>query len=199
MEINKEKIRYILQYYYNYTLSKSAAQKWFARFCTGNFDVKDESRSGRPITEKSDEIMEKVERDKHASTMEIARELGIDHKTVLNHLHKKKLDWVPHELSITNMIVKSFADSVKKKLRRLLNEVALGDRRPSQLLRRMRDLAQNGASEEVLKSLWLQRLPQQVQAILIASKHELEEVSQLADRITDVLSTGVNAVAVVTH
>ena len=29
-------------------------------------------------TEKSDEIMEKVERDKHVSTVEIARELGID-------------------------------------------------------------------------------------------------------------------------
>ena len=58
-------------------------------------DVKDEPRSSRPITEKSDEIMVKVERDKHVSTVEIARELGIDHKTVLN-LHKagykKKLD-----------------------------------------------------------------------------------------------------------
>jgi len=40
--------------------------------------------------------MVKVERDKHVSTVEIAREVGIDHKTVLNHLHKagckKKLD-----------------------------------------------------------------------------------------------------------
>jgi len=62
MEINKEKIRYILQYHYDkgknaahacekfalFTediLSKSAARKWFARFRAGNFDVKDESRS----------------------------------------------------------------------------------------------------------------------------------------------------------
>ena len=36
-----------------------------------------------------------------------------------------------------------------------------------------------------------------MQAILASSKHELEELSQLADRITDVLSTGVNAVATV--
>jgi len=58
--------------------------------------VKDEPRSGRPITEKSDEIVVKVEHDKHMSTMEITRELGIDYKTVLNYLHKagykKKLD-----------------------------------------------------------------------------------------------------------
>ena len=70
LEVNKEKIRYILQYYYDKgknaaqacekicaiygedTLSKSAARKWFAHFYTGNFDMKDESRSGRPITEK---------------------------------------------------------------------------------------------------------------------------------------------------
>ena len=62
-----------------------------------------------PITEKSDEILEKVERNKHVSTVEIARELGINHKTVLNHLHKtgykKKLDvWVPHEFSVKNMM-----------------------------------------------------------------------------------------------
>jgi len=50
------------------------------------FDVKDEPRSGQSIIEKSDEMV-KVERDKHVSTVEIARE-RIDHKTVLNHLHK---------------------------------------------------------------------------------------------------------------
>ena len=106
MEINKEKIRYILQYhdkgknaaqacekicaiYGEDTSSKSTARKWFARFRARNFDVKNEFRSDRSITEKSDEIiMVKVERDKHVSTVEIVRELGIDHKTVLNHLHK---------------------------------------------------------------------------------------------------------------
>ncbi|KAG5314974.1 SETMR methyltransferase, partial [Acromyrmex insinuator] len=75
----------------------------FARFYTGNFDVKDEPRSGQSITEKSDEIMEEVERDKHVSTVEIARELNIDHKTILNHLHKAGY-WVPHELSVKNMM-----------------------------------------------------------------------------------------------
>ena len=57
--------------------------------------LKDEPRSDRPITKKSDEMV-KIERDKHVSTEEITKELGIDHKTVFNHLHKagykKKLD-----------------------------------------------------------------------------------------------------------
>ncbi|CAK9813192.1 Histone-lysine N-methyltransferase SETMAR [Anthophora plagiata] len=130
MKKSNEKLRYILQYYYDkgknvaqacekicavygeVFLSKSAARKWFARFRSGNFNVKDESRSGRPITEKADEILEKVQQDKHISSVDIGMELDIDHKTVLNHLHKagykKKLDvWVPHELSAKNMIDRS--------------------------------------------------------------------------------------------
>jgi len=112
MEINKEKIRYILQYCYDKgknaaqacekicaiygedTLSKSAARKWFTHFRAGNFDVKDEPRSGRSITEKSDEIMVKVERDKHVSTVEIARELGLQNsfKSFTQSWIQKKLD-----------------------------------------------------------------------------------------------------------
>ncbi|KAG5313928.1 SETMR methyltransferase, partial [Acromyrmex insinuator] len=61
--------------------------------------------NGGPITWDSRKQRSLKNRDKHVSTVEIARELGIDHKTVLNHLHKagykKKLDvWVPHELSV---------------------------------------------------------------------------------------------------
>jgi len=57
--------------------------------------------------------MEKVERDKRVSSVEIVRKLGINHRTVLNHLHKagyrKKLDvWAPHELSVKNMIELTF-------------------------------------------------------------------------------------------
>ncbi|KAG5339250.1 SETMR methyltransferase, partial [Acromyrmex charruanus] len=69
MEI-KEKIRYILQYYYD--KGKNTPQA-----CEKICAIYGE-----------DTLSKKVERDKHASTMEIARELGIDHKTVLNHLHK---------------------------------------------------------------------------------------------------------------
>jgi len=37
---------------------------------------------------KIDEIMEKVEQDRHISSHDIGKELNIDHKTVLNHLEK---------------------------------------------------------------------------------------------------------------
>ena len=69
MDQNKEEIRYIEQYHFDKddkslqackricgvygedTVSKLAARKWFAGF--GNFDVKDEPRSGRPIIERN--------------------------------------------------------------------------------------------------------------------------------------------------
>ena len=79
----------------------------FARFRSGNFDVKDVPRSSRPITEKSDEIIEKIEQDRHISSHDIAYELNIHHQTVFNHMQKagfkKKLNvWVLHELSMKN-------------------------------------------------------------------------------------------------
>ena len=38
-------------------LSERQCQNWFARFPSGNFDVKDEPRPRRPIVEKVDEIL----------------------------------------------------------------------------------------------------------------------------------------------
>lgn len=73
------------------TLSKSDGRKWFAYFCAVNFNVEYESRSARPVAQKTDEILDKMQQDKHIGT-----KLGIDNKTVLSHLNKvgneKKLD-----------------------------------------------------------------------------------------------------------
>ena len=125
MEIPEGHFRYILLFYFrkgknaahghrklcgvygDEYLSERQCQNWFSRFRSGNFDVKDEPRPGRPIVEKVDEILKKIEVDRHISSRDIATELNIDHKTVLNHLHKtgyqKNLDtWVPHELTVKN-------------------------------------------------------------------------------------------------
>ncbi|KYM87813.1 hypothetical protein ALC53_03248 [Atta colombica] len=71
MEINKEKIRYILQYHYY--KGKNAAQACKKICAIYGEDIKIYQDQ---ITEKSDEILVKVERDKHVSTVEIARELN---------------------------------------------------------------------------------------------------------------------------
>ncbi|GBP48253.1 Cyclic AMP response element-binding protein A [Eumeta japonica] len=60
----------------------------FKRFQSGNFDVKDEPRSGRPVTIKGGAILEKIEQDWHINSYDIAEELKINYKTVLTHLTK---------------------------------------------------------------------------------------------------------------
>jgi len=54
--------------------------------------------------ENVDEIFYKIEENRHMSSYNIAKELNIDHKTVLGHLRKngytKKFDVrVPHDLT----------------------------------------------------------------------------------------------------
>jgi len=69
--------------------------------------------------------------------MKIARELSIDHKKVLNHLHKagykKKLDvWVPHELSVRNMMDRiNICDTLLKRneIEPFLKRMITGDKK----------------------------------------------------------------------
>ncbi|GBP93783.1 Histone-lysine N-methyltransferase SETMAR [Eumeta japonica] len=102
------KIQYILKFYYKKgkicdisgkkncdvyepnAVSIRVARNWFKRLQSGNFDVKDEPRSGRPVTDKVDAILEKVEQDRHINSYDIAEELWMDVKTVLSHLRKPR-------------------------------------------------------------------------------------------------------------
>ncbi|GFY42299.1 uncharacterized protein TNIN_214911 [Trichonephila inaurata madagascariensis] len=69
----------------------------------------------------------------------------------------------------------------------------LGDRRPSDLLRQMKSLAGSSISDELIKSLWLQRLPQQTQAIFSTSKDTLNNIAEMADKIISVYSSSEDA------
>ncbi|GBO99187.1 hypothetical protein EVAR_489_1 [Eumeta japonica] len=57
-----------------------------------NFDVKDEPRFGRLVTDKVDANLEKVEQDWHITSYDIAEELGIDYKT--EHPRGSYLNWL---------------------------------------------------------------------------------------------------------
>ena len=46
---------------------------WFKRFKSGYFSVKDEVRSGHPVTDKICAIFEKVEHDRHISTNKLQK------------------------------------------------------------------------------------------------------------------------------
>lgn len=91
----------------------------------------------------------------------------------------------PYENLKTNLINRLSTSEVSK-LKQLLSDLALGDRQPSQLLREMRELGGDKVSEELLKSLWLQRLPDNMQAILYCNPGTLSDLASCADKISEV-------------
>ncbi|XP_036334856.1 uncharacterized protein LOC118745515 [Rhagoletis pomonella] len=88
--------------------------------------------------------------------------------------------------NLKRRIIDRYCESEQKKTQKLLSDVDLGDKRPTQLLSELSELAKNKVSTEFMKSLWLQRLPVQVRAILQASNADLPDLAKLADKILEV-------------
>ncbi|GFW50846.1 transposable element Tc3 transposase [Trichonephila clavipes] len=89
MEVVKEKIRYILQFFFD--KGENASQ--VAEIVNGIFDVKDAPRTRRPVVENVDKTTEIFEIDRHVSGRSIAQELKIDIKqfqTVCEKLNSKR-------------------------------------------------------------------------------------------------------------
>ena len=92
-----------------------------ARFRSGNFDLKDAPRSGRPTEVDDDKIKAMIENNRRSTTREIAEKLNISHTYVERHLKQlgyfNKLDiWVTHklnEIQLTKRI--SICDSLLKR------------------------------------------------------------------------------------
>ena len=117
MEIRDGHFRHILLYYFRKvknavqarkklydvygekSLTERQCQNWFARFRSGDFDLKDSPRSGRPTEVDDDKIKAMIENNKCSTTRQIAEKLNISHTCVERHLKKlgyiNKLDiWV---------------------------------------------------------------------------------------------------------
>ncbi|KAL0098773.1 hypothetical protein PUN28_020729 [Cardiocondyla obscurior] len=83
-------------------------------------------------------------------------------------------------------ILDRFMDSADRQMRKLLTQLELGDRKPSQLLRRMRSLADNRASEDVLRVKWMDLLPSSAQRLLRFFKtSSLDELAAAADELLE--------------
>lgn len=88
--------------------------------------------------------------------------------------------------NLKERLITQFAESEETQLKILLQEIALDDKKPSTLLREMRALAGAAVTEELLKSLWIQRLPQQIRVILSINESGLDNMAKQADKIAEV-------------
>ncbi|XP_031634667.1 uncharacterized protein LOC116347975, partial [Contarinia nasturtii] len=87
--------------------------------------------------------------------------------------------------SLKTRLISEFTASDQRKLRVLLTEIELGDDKPSQLLRKMRELAKNSLKDDALRSLWIDRLPESVRAVVAISNDDLNTCATLADKIVE--------------
>lgn len=88
--------------------------------------------------------------------------------------------------ALKRRLIEHFSESEAVKLQMLLHDLELGDKKPSALLREMKELAKNFSTEAV-KALWLKRLPVSVQQILsVSTAEDLEKQAEMADKIIEV-------------
>lgn len=89
--------------------------------------------------------------------------------------------------SFKEQAIRRMSESEQSRLQKVLRGTDLGDRKPSELLCHMKALAGESLQGEVLKTLWLQRLPQQVRSILAISSENIENLAMLGDKIMETL------------
>lgn len=89
--------------------------------------------------------------------------------------------------SLKEAIIKAFGESEHAKVNRLMTSMELGDRRPSELLEEMRRLAGTDKDSQMLKTLWLQKLPPDIRAVVACSPNGTDQAAQ-ADMAFDVRS-----------
>ncbi|XP_059225952.1 uncharacterized protein LOC131998017 [Stomoxys calcitrans] len=87
-------------------------------------------------------------------------------------------------------LIDSFAESAENQIKRVLSGLELGDQKPSHCLQRLKSLSAGKISDEVLKTLFIERLPEKVRSILaVCDSQEIDHLGIRADRIMETLST----------
>lgn len=87
---------------------------------------------------------------------------------------------------LKEQMIKRLGSSQASKTKKLIEEETIGDLRPSQFMRRLRTLGGSTINDELIRTIWLSRLPKLTQAILAAhSDLSLDKLSELADSILE--------------
>ena len=100
--------------------------------------------------------------------------------------------------TLKEQLIQRTSASEQRRVQLLLTEEELGDRKPSQLLRRMEQLVgEQKLDKGILKQLFLQRLPPNIRLILASTSDSitLTALAELADRINEVHVPTVGTIA----
>lgn len=100
--------------------------------------------------------------------------------------------------AIKDRIISSFSETPESKLRQLLRGIDPRDEKPTLLLQRIRNLSDGQVGDALLRTLFLEQLPEYVRGILaISGDLDLSALARQADKVMEVTSK--NTVLAVTQ
>ncbi|KAJ8720546.1 hypothetical protein PYW08_006011 [Mythimna loreyi] len=86
--------------------------------------------------------------------------------------------------TLKDRLLRIYEESKNRQLQKLISVMDLGDQKPSQLLRRMREFAKDKIPNDTLRILWQGHLPDTIRAVLAVSEvKELDHLSSIADNV----------------
>lgn len=101
--------------------------------------------------------------------------------------------------ALKSELIKRLSTSQEAKTRRLLEQEQIGDRKPSQFLRHLRNLAGPAVPDAMIRTLWMGRLPRGMQMILATqTEQDLQKVADIADVIADSTTSPAPTIAAAT-
>lgn len=88
--------------------------------------------------------------------------------------------------TLKSRLMAEFSESDDNRFKRLFDNFPTEGRKPSALLREIKDLSGGKLDQDILKSLWLRQLPTQIQQILATVEGDIDKLATRADAIMDI-------------
>ncbi|UYV81644.1 K02A2.6-like, partial [Cordylochernes scorpioides] len=86
-------------------------------------------------------------------------------------------------------LLELFREGEGLRIKKLISGIELGDIKPSQLLQKLRSLATPDISDNLIKTLWLDKLPTSIKNILIVSDKEISKLPIMVHKINEINSS----------
>lgn len=85
---------------------------------------------------------------------------------------------------IKERLISCYEESEHRRFHKLLAEMDLGDQKPSQLLRKMREAGCGKMNDDTIRLLWIRQLPPSITTVLAVTEQlTLDKLSEVADRV----------------
>ena len=90
--------------------------------------------------------------------------------------------------AVKKRIIDTFSESDEAKLRRLLGGIHISDEKPTHVLQKIKNLAGSQCNASVIRTLFLEHLPEQVRAhLVIGETADLSKLALQADKIVEIV------------